>query len=143
MMHSDDYDFSFSGLKTAVKREVERKKQTPFWGDFAKQEIAYEFEVAATDVILVKTKKAIEEYDVRTLIVAGGVVANKRLRERLGTLMTILPECTLHMPTRELATDNALMIALAGYAIFQERSNSPEEFSAHNPLRAQGNLELE
>ncbi|MSR71351.1 MAG: tRNA (adenosine(37)-N6)-threonylcarbamoyltransferase complex transferase subunit TsaD [Candidatus Taylorbacteria bacterium] len=112
MIHSDDYDFSFAGLKTAVLytlRDIDKSKNLNW-----KQEIAREFEDAVTDVLVAKTKKAIEEFDIKTLIVGGGVIANINIRKHLALLGTE-NQVRVLFPTQELSTDNALMIALAGY----------------------------
>ncbi len=112
MKHSKDFDFSFSGLKTAVLytiRDIDKAKH-PQW----KEEIAREFEDAASDILVWKTGRAIEEFGAKTLIVGGGVIANNHLRERLTALAKEKTVPAL-FPQRSLSTDNALMIALAGY----------------------------
>ena len=77
-------------------------------------EIAREFEDSVTEIIIKKVKKAIEAYGVQTLILGGGVVANKNIRRAFETLSKELG-VTLKLPAIDHATDNALMIALAGY----------------------------
>ena len=112
-IHDDDLDFSFSGLKTAVLRLVqELQKEGELTGEL-KSQIAYEFELAVKDVVLNKLQKAIgQNPDVKTLIFAGGVSANRRLRVALENLAK---EYSLKylLPTKELTGDNALMSALA------------------------------
>jgi len=112
MLHSDNLDFSFSGLKTAVLYLV-KKLSTPL-DEHIKMEIAREFEDSVTEIIIKKVKKAIEAYGVQTLILGGGVVANKNIRRAFETLSKELG-VTLKLPAIDHATDNALMIALAGY----------------------------
>ena len=114
MMDSGDLDFSFSGLKTAVLTLV-RKNETP-GADLlpdVKAAIARAFQEAVVDVLSSKSLKALDETGMRTLVVAGGVGANRQLRERLRR------ECDargieLFFPPLELCTDNGAMIALAG-----------------------------
>ncbi|MCR4334127.1 MAG: tRNA (adenosine(37)-N6)-threonylcarbamoyltransferase complex transferase subunit TsaD [Patescibacteria group bacterium] len=112
MMYSKDYDFSFSGLKTAVLYTVNKidKVVNLEW----KEEIAREFEDAVVDVLVYKTNKAVDEFDAKTLIVGGGVIANDKIREALSKLSEEKKINSL-FPTSQLSTDNALMIALAGY----------------------------
>jgi len=136
MINSDDYDFSFSGLKTAVLYKI--KKLGELDGE-TKQEIAKEFEDVVIDVLISKTKKAIMEYAPKSLIIGGGVVANKELRRRFKKLAEEL-NILLLLPSPELATDNAVMIAIAGYFRYK-KSGGLEPEMVHG-LRADGNLRL-
>jgi N6-L-threonylcarbamoyladenine synthase len=111
LMHSKDYNFSFSGLKTAVRREVESKTRL---SKKFKQELALEFEDAVAGVLVAKTRRAIEEYGTHHLIIGGGVSANKYLREEFQVLADEY-DIPLHLPDLSLSGDNALMINLAGY----------------------------
>ncbi len=124
MIKSDDMDFSFSGLKTSVLYLVERlkKKKVPLSDDIIRG-IARETEDAITDVILVKMKKAIEKFAVETIIIGGGVIANTHIREELEKLAD---ECSIKilLPEFDHATDNGLMIALAGYFNRKKSVNS-------------------
>jgi N6-L-threonylcarbamoyladenine synthase len=135
MLHSDDFDFSFSGIKTEVRRYIELH---PIQSEDDKMNIARAFEDAVTEVLVKKTLQAVEEYDVQTVVVGGGVSANTYIREQLDSfckLSTI--NCKLLFPPAELATDNAIMIALAGY--FRATKN---EFSDPATLQADGNWRL-
>lgn len=137
MITSDNYDFSYAGLKTAVlykTRELGELSQK------LKETIAYEFEEAAVDVLISKTKKALQNFGAQTLIVGGGVIANMYLRERLEKLADE-EGITLILPTRELSTDNALMIGAAAYMHIANE----EMFAPYNPsteLTADGTLKL-
>jgi N6-L-threonylcarbamoyladenine synthase len=135
MLHSDDYDFSFAGLKTAVRNLA--KAHEPASEEFKKQ-IAREFENAVTDVLVKKTMRAIDEYGARTLLVGGGVSANEHLRKTLTeTLKDAGNPATLLLSPPELATDNAVMIALAGYFRALKKQYIPLD-----QLVANGNLQL-
>ncbi len=134
MMKEESYDFSFSGLKTAVRKLIEA--YSPL-SDEMKLEIAREFEDTVADVLVAKTLRAIEEYGVATLVVGGGVSANSFIRHSLKVALEKDGNASLLMPTPELATDNALMIALAGY--FHAQKN---EFADPSALRAAGQLKL-
>ena len=81
MLHSKNFDFSFSGLKTAVLYLIRDLGGIEKIEEKTKAQIALEFENAAIDCLVYKTAKAIEKYAVKTLMVAGGVAANKHLRE--------------------------------------------------------------
>lgn len=76
MMHEDNYDFSFSGLKTAVQRDFAKFK------DISQDEFSFEIQEAIVDVLVTKTLKAVKQFDTPTLLLAGGVAANSRLREK-------------------------------------------------------------
>lgn len=134
MIDSGDFDFSFAGLKTAVRKVVEAEELS----ESRKKAIALEFENAATDVIVAKTLRAIEEYGAETILVGGGVSANTHIRASLAQAINDSGLGTkLLIPPTSLATDNALMIALAGYFRAQKG-----EFAATDTIRAQGNLKL-
>ncbi len=132
MIHDDSYDFSFSGLKTAVLRLIDKHELS----EDEKMKIALEFENAATDVLVAKTVRAAEEYGAKTVVVGGGVSANSYIKELLSSALQATG-CKLLAPPPALATDNALMIALAGY--FRALKN---EFIDPDSLRADGNLRL-
>ena len=111
MMHSKDFNFSFSGLKTAVLYLV-RDLQVPL--ESVRAEIAHEAQEAIIDVLISKTKKAIEKYQPKSVLLAGGVSANKLLRERLTAIGYAL-KTPVFIPPMQYTTDNAAMIAMAGY----------------------------
>ena len=135
MIKSGDLDFSFSGLKTAFLYTYRKiKEPTPE----IKQEFAREFEDAATDVLVSKTKTAIERYNARSLIVGGGVIANKRIRGALENLSKNSSAKTFLMPKISLSTDNAVMISIAGYIHALTNAHMPEL----SEIKARGNLRL-
>ena len=111
-LDDDSYNFSFSGIKSAVinlNHKLLQKNEI-----VNKENLACSFQSRAVQILTKKTMKALNEYDVSNLIVAGGVAANKGLRERLKT------ECrerniNLSIPSFQYCTDNAAMIAAAGY----------------------------
>ena len=104
----DSWDFSFSGLKTAVMREV--RKQDPH-KPLPVSDLAASFQAAVVDVLVTKTIKAAKEFNAKNILVAGGVSANQALRHSLQARAI----CPLHIPPIWLCTDNAAMIAAAGY----------------------------
>jgi N6-L-threonylcarbamoyladenine synthase len=112
MAESGDYDFSLSGLKTAVVRHVRKQeregKKTPV------PDIAASFQEAVVDVQVQKTMAAAEEKGVTSVLLGGGVVANSRLRERMAEEAE-KRGLRLLFPSAELCTDNGAMIASVGY----------------------------
>ena len=111
MLHSKDFDFSFSGLKTAVLTLV---KKQPELTDTIKANIAASFQESITEVLIFKTLKAMNSLNLNQIVVSGGVGANKQLREKL-TKSSQEDNFQLFFPSLEFCTDNGAMIALAGY----------------------------
>jgi N6-L-threonylcarbamoyladenine synthase len=113
MINSNDYDFSFSGLKTAVMYET--KKQKKLTKAF-KNKMAASFQEAAFKVLIKKTIKAAKEYKVKTIMLGGGVSANKTLQNQLEkAVKKNIPNSQFLIPASNLSTDNAAMIGIAGY----------------------------
>jgi len=103
------YDFSFSGLKTAVLYEVKDWKKK---GEaLPVEDLAASFQAAVVDVLFKKTLQAARDHDAREILVAGGVSANRALRQAFQSQ----DEFNVHIPAFSLCTDNAAMIAAAGY----------------------------
>ena len=109
MLNSGDFMFSFSGLKTAVLTTVRER----MLNDQEKADLAAEFQEAATDVLVAKALAACRQRRLATLVVAGGVGANRRLRERLNA-EALRQGIRVCYPEMELCTDNGAMIAFAG-----------------------------
>jgi N6-L-threonylcarbamoyladenine synthase len=112
MAHSGDYDFSLSGLKTAVIRHVRSERDAG--RDVPVEDLAASFQEAVVDVQVQKTLAAAEETGASTIVLGGGVVANSRLRERMAAEAGARGLRLLH-PSPELCTDNGAMIASAGH----------------------------
>ncbi len=136
MLNSGDLDFSFSGLKTAVRNAVAAKTLT----DDQKTALARDFEDVVVTVLIHKLRQAIEAYTIQSVILGGGVSANSFLREAVAALSdtTEYPDTTIHLPKVGLATDNSIMIALAGHAHLAEALST----NALSTLRALGNRSL-
>ncbi len=160
MINSKDYNFSFSGLKTAVLYYLRDLTSPPTIDPLpfgipsldqgegskggvsfqTKLAVAREFEDAAIETLISKTRNALLEFTPKTLIVGGGVVANKHLRQCLNLLQNQFPNTRLLLPERELSTDNATMIAGAAYinSLTQTKRDAPLGTS----LKADGNLDI-
>jgi N6-L-threonylcarbamoyladenine synthase len=142
MLHSHDLNFSFSGLKTSVLYYI----RDTFGGDITrttqdeKADIAREFEDAVVEVLATKTKQALEETGAKTLIIAGGVIANKKLRATFLELEKTRADLQVKIPTQALTGDNALMIACATYV---NVTLYPELLTKHEKIIANGNLRLQ
>jgi N6-L-threonylcarbamoyladenine synthase len=121
MAKSGDYHFSYSGLKTAVLYLVRDLGGT--LSEQQKANIAASFQHAAVDVLLIKTELATRKYQPKALLLSGGVSANTLLRERLHQLATELGVRYL-CPDMKYTTDNAAMIAAAGYFAYQKGATS-------------------
>jgi len=130
MHNTDDLDFSYSGLKTSVLYFTKKNNLSK---NNVREFIAREFEDAAVDILLIKIKKAIESYNPKSLIVGGGVSANKHLRERLQNEINI----PVHLPLHNLTGDNAVMIGVSAFM------NIKKAVSWKNSqLFAKGNLSI-
>ena len=142
MIHSKDYDFSFSGLKTAVLylvRDLKIKNPNILEDINIKQKIAREFEDATIETLVYKTTKAIKEYKIKTLIVGGGVSANSYLQKVMAEkIQEGKYKTKVYFPSKSLTGDNALMIAISGYFQAQDK-----KFAKNlNKIVAKGNLSL-
>jgi len=112
MIHEKNYDWSFSGLKTAVLNEVKEKKLN----EEERQKIAAEVQEAIIDVLIKKTLRAVRQYKPESLLLAGGVAANTRLKKKLeSTINKEAPKTSLFVPPPKLCTDNAAYIASFAY----------------------------
>lgn len=117
-LEEGSYDFSFSGLKSAVINTVHNAEQR---GEtIAPEDLAASFQESVVEVLVKKTEKAVMEYRVKQLLVAGGVAANKGLRSALEKTFLHHPDVELIIPPLSLCTDNAAMIAAAGSVMFEK-----------------------
>ena len=115
-LNDDSYNFSFSGLKSAVINLNHNEEQKG--KEINKADLAASFQKVAVTSIVSKTKKALKDYNINNLIVAGGVAANSILREALSDMCK---ENNIHLsiPPLKYCTDNAAMIAAAGYYAYK------------------------
>ncbi len=118
----DTWDFSFSGLKTAVLRAVREIEAAG--RPLPVAHLAASFQATVADVLVGKTLKAAEAFDVRSIVVAGGVSANRLLRERI----TAEAPVPVHIPPLRYCTDNAAMIAAAAYRRLAADETTPLDF---------------
>ena len=147
MIHDNNYEFSFSGLKTAVlyylrdnfnmrTSDIPKIKRNAWISDV--QKICASFQKAAIDVLTHKTMKAVGEFKAKSVLLCGGVACNKALQKEFRTKIKILSprSYTLNpkffVPDKKFNTDNAVMIAAAAYINYLKKKKYP--------LEAQGNL---
>ncbi|MFH0749968.1 MAG: tRNA (adenosine(37)-N6)-threonylcarbamoyltransferase complex transferase subunit TsaD [Candidatus Gottesmanbacteria bacterium] len=112
LLHDNTLNFSFSGLKTAILREVTKQKELPGFDEKIIGELAYEVQESITDVLVTKTLQAAEQYGAQSICIGGGVAANLRLREKFQN-----SDVPFFCPPVSLCTDNAAYIG--SYAYFR------------------------
>ncbi len=133
MLDKDNFDFSFSGLKTSALYWLRDNKLENI-NDFCAS-----FEQAIIDVLVGKTIKAAQKYNPKTIILGGGVSANKKLRETLDKKIKELSSNTKFMaPSLKYAMDNATMIAIVGYYKALKK-----EYTSWQDIKADPNWEIE
>lgn len=129
MIKEDNLEFSFSGLKSAfinLYHNAQQKGET-----LSNTDLSASFQACVMDILMAKTKKALEQYPVKTLVVAGGVAANQGLRERLAAEIT---DVEVIIPPLRLCGDNAGMIALAAVSEYNKENLAGWDLNAKPSL---------
>ncbi|MBF0777061.1 tRNA (adenosine(37)-N6)-threonylcarbamoyltransferase complex transferase subunit TsaD [Streptococcus azizii] len=129
MVKEDNLEFSFSGLKSAFINLYHNAEQRG--EELSNEHLSASFQACVLDILLAKTKKALEKYPVQTLVVAGGVAANQGLRQRLAAEIT---DVEVVIPPLRLCGDNAGMIALAAVSEWNKNNLASLELNAKPSL---------
>ncbi|MGG5368664.1 tRNA (adenosine(37)-N6)-threonylcarbamoyltransferase complex transferase subunit TsaD [Enterococcus sp. AZ196] len=136
MIKEDNFDFSFSGLKSAfinLTHNAERRGE-----ELDKKDLAASFQASVVEVLVTKTIKACEAYPVKQLVIAGGVAANRGLREGMSATMNVkLPKVKLIVPPLRLCGDNAAMIGAAAHVELQKHHFADMSLNAKPSLAFQ------
>ena len=133
MIKEDNLEFSFSGLKSAfinLHHNAQQKGES-----LSNADLSASFQAAVLDILMAKTKKALEKYPVKTLVVAGGVAANQGLRERLASDIT---DVKVIIPPLRLCGDNAGMIAYASVSEWNKENFAGWDLNAKPSLAFEG-----
>jgi N6-L-threonylcarbamoyladenine synthase len=120
-------DFSFSGLKTAVRYFVDRHE--PSFIEAHREDLVASFQEAVVDSLIIKLTQAVSSTGVRRVVVSGGVAANRRLRARLRDIAET-EGLSVHFPSPRLCTDNAAMVAAVGTRYLRDGESSPLSLNA-------------
>ena len=136
MIKEDNFDFSFSGLKSAFINLTHNAEQRG--EQLNKMNLAASFQASVVDVLVTKTIKACKTYPVKQLIVAGGVAANRGLREKMTAMIEAeLTEVNLIVPPLRLCGDNAAMIGAAAHVELQKNHFADMSLNANPSLAFQ------
>lgn len=129
---NNELNFSFSGLKTAILREVNKLKERNEFNEHTIAQLSYEVQETITDVLVKKTMRAVRKFGTKSILLSGGVAANLRLREKLPTAI---------VPPVSLCTDNAVYIG--SYAFFRGKPTAWQEITAVPDLSVEVDSEQE
>ena len=133
MIHQKNYDFSFSGLKTAVLYNYRSQPAKIRKSQSYIQEMCFEVQQAIIDVLIYKTLKAAKNQKVKTIMLGGGVAANSELRKQLKD--KVKKDFQFYVPAAQFCTDNAVMVGLAAFFHQKARKSLPE-------IKAEANLKI-
>lgn len=134
MIYQKNYDFSFSGLKTAVLYDYKSRSSKVRKSKKYISRIAAETQQAIIDVLIYKTLKAIKNYKAKTIFLGGGVATNEELRKQFETHSSNA-KVNFFVPPKKFCTDNAVMIALTGYLCWVKKKKWPK-------IKAEANLRI-
>lgn len=130
LLNDNSFNFSFSGLKTALLYYMDEYSESK--SDISIADIAASYQQAIIDVLRVKLEKSAKQYDINTCVIAGGVAANKKLREQI---RKILENNRIVYPEIELCTDNAAMVAYLGELKLRNKTYSNIDFGINPNLK--------
>ena len=118
IMNDDSYNFSFSGIKSHLNNLVHNEEQRGH--EIVREDLACSFQTTVTSLLVKKTKKALEDKNIKTLIVAGGVSSNSYIRNELRKMCDEIG-VDMKVPDKKYCTDNATMIGAAAYVLYKDK----------------------
>ncbi|HNZ84040.1 MAG TPA: tRNA (adenosine(37)-N6)-threonylcarbamoyltransferase complex transferase subunit TsaD [Candidatus Pacearchaeota archaeon] len=135
MLNTNDFDFSFSGLKTAVLYDYKKRESGVRRSKSYVREMCAETQNAIFDVLIKKTLNAAKQYNAKTIILGGGVSASQSLKEILNAkIKKEMPQTQFLAPKKELSTDNGAMIAMTAF-FYKDKNFVPEDFVANSRIK--------
>lgn len=140
-MLNNDFEFSFSGLKTSVKYFLEDQKDSKWFLNQHLNDICASVSRAITEVLIKKLRNAVNETGVSTIVLAGGVSANTMLRNKSEQLASDV-DCSLHIPKLAYCTDNAAMIAITGHMMAEREMFSDMNLKPYASLSSSRNSKV-
>lgn len=134
ILNDDSFNFSFSGIKSHINNLVHNEKQR---GNTVNEfDIAASFQTCVTSHLVDKTKKALLKYNLKTLLISGGVASNSYIRESLKEMCDSIG-VEMHMPPKKYCTDNAAMIGTAAYVLYKNKKFAPLSTNAQSHINLQ------
>ena len=131
ILNDESYNFSFSGIKSHVNNLVHNEHQRG--NEVNKEDICRSFQDAVTEHLVSKTKKALLDYNVKYLLIAGGVASNSHIREELFKMCKSI-DVEMHVPDKKYCTDNATMIGAAGYFAYKKGLRADSTLNAKSSV---------
>lgn len=132
ILNDDSFNFSFSGIKSHINNLVHNEHQRG--NEIRKYDIARSFQDCVTTHLVDKTKKALIKYNLKTLIISGGVASNSHIRDALKEMCNSI-SVKMYMPEKKYCTDNAAMIGAAAYILYKNKKFAPLSTNAKSNVR--------
>lgn len=129
ILNDESYNFSFSGIKSYINNFVHNEKQRG--NEINKYDLASSFQNCVVSHLVEKTKKALTNYNLKTLLISGGVASNSYLRDSLRS-MCESNNVKMYMPEKKYCTDNAAMIGAAAYILYKNKKFAPFSTNARS-----------
>lgn len=134
ILSDESFNFSFSGIKSHINNLVHNERQRGH--EVNEYDIASSFQTCVTTHLVDKTKKALLNYNLKTLLISGGVASNSYIRESLKKMCESIG-VTMHMPPKKYCTDNAAMIGAAAYVLYKNKKFAPLSTNAQSHINLQ------
>lgn len=131
ILNDNSFNFSFSGIKSHVNNLVHNEKQRG--NEVNKYDVACSFQNCVTSHLVDRTKRALEKYNLKTLLISGGVASNSFIRSSLKEMCDSM-NVEMHMPEKKYCTDNAAMIGAAAYVLYKNKEFAPLSINAKSNI---------